>query len=172
MACDFSVERSNRTFFAGGASAPWIARGTLPVGSFLRAVSIDATLDDNPGGSWASDLNVLVDGLLQIGSDGGNPDWAKGQDSNVGATVIDTNTSGADFPATIDLNIAGLFLTNTWSDATWSGTVTSPMLAVRVTALSIAGESGGKDVRDLAQNLAQAPDTPVILRTAAARVVR
>jgi hypothetical protein len=45
-------------------------------------------------------------------------------------------------------------------------------LAVRVTALSIAGESGNKDVRDLAQNLAQAPDTPVILRTVAARVVR
>jgi hypothetical protein len=45
-------------------------------------------------------------------------------------------------------------------------------LAVRVTALSIAGESGGKDVKDLAQNLAQAKETPVILRKVAERVVR
>jgi len=38
--------------------------------------------------------------------------------------VIDTKTAGADFPATIDLNTAGVFLKNMWSDATWSGTVT------------------------------------------------
>jgi len=45
-------------------------------------------------------------------------------------------------------------------------------LAVRVTALSIAGESGGKDVKELAQGLAQAKETPVILRKVAERVVR
>ena len=45
-------------------------------------------------------------------------------------------------------------------------------LAERVTALSIAGESGGKDVRELAQNLAQAKETPVILRKVAERVAR
>ncbi len=112
------------TFFAGGELTSWIAQGTLPVGSILREVSIDATLDDNPGGSWASNLNVLVDGVLQIGSDGGTIGWSNGGDSNVGATVIDTKTAGVDFPATIDLNTAGLFLTNTWSGATWSGTVT------------------------------------------------
>jgi hypothetical protein len=45
-------------------------------------------------------------------------------------------------------------------------------LAVRVTALFIAGESGGMDVKELAPNLAQAPGTPVILRPVAARMVR
>jgi len=44
-------------------------------------------------------------------------------------------------------------------------------LAVRVTALSIAGESGNKDVKDLAQNLAQAKETPVILQKVVERVV-
>ena len=34
------------TFFAACGFTPWIAPGTLPVGSFLRAVSIAATLDD------------------------------------------------------------------------------------------------------------------------------
>ncbi|MEI6604769.1 MAG: PA14 domain-containing protein [Verrucomicrobiota bacterium] len=112
------------TVLAGGAAVPWIAQGALPAGSILREVSIDATLEVNSGGSWASDLNVLVDGLLQIGSDGGSPDWANGQNEAVGSTVIDTKTAGVDFPATIDLHTAGVFLKNTWSDATWTGTVT------------------------------------------------
>ena len=116
-------ESGSGTFLAGGVALSWIEQGTLPPGSILREVSIDAKLDDNPGGSWASDLNVVVEGVLQIGSDGGSPDWANGQDGEVGATVIDTKSAGVDFPATIDLT-AGLFLLNTWSDATWSGTVT------------------------------------------------
>lgn len=45
-------------------------------------------------------------------------------------------------------------------------------LAVRVTALSIAGDGGGKEVKDLSANLARAPDTPVILRKVAERVGR
>lgn len=112
------------TAIAGGASVPWIAAGVLPPGSILRKVSIAARLDENPGGSWASDLNVVAGGLLQIGSDGGSPDWGNGQDGTVGATVVDTKTAGVDFPDTIDLNMTGLSLKNTWSDATWSGTVT------------------------------------------------
>jgi len=52
------------TVLAGGAAVPWLAQGALPAGSILREVSIDATLEVNSGGSWASDLNVLVDGLL------------------------------------------------------------------------------------------------------------
>ena len=112
------------TLIQGGVSLPWIAQGTRPVGSILRAVAINARLDDSPNGSWASDLNVLLEGALQIGSDGGDPDWANGQDSTAGATVIDTKTAGTDFPATIDLNVAGLFLKNTWGNATWSGSVT------------------------------------------------
>jgi hypothetical protein len=45
-------------------------------------------------------------------------------------------------------------------------------LAVRVTALSIAGDGPNKDVKQLAQNLAQTKETPVILRTVAERVLR
>jgi hypothetical protein len=44
-------------------------------------------------------------------------------------------------------------------------------LAVRVTALSIAGEGGGVEVKALATSLTQDPKTPVILRKVAERVV-
>jgi hypothetical protein len=43
-------------------------------------------------------------------------------------------------------------------------------LAVRVTALSIAGESGGADVQALANRLLEDPTTPLILRKVAERV--
>jgi len=145
----------NGTFFAGDSATPWIDQGDLPVGSFLRAVSINATLEDNPGGSWASDLNVLVDGILQIGSDGGSIDWGNGQDDNVGATVIDTKTSGVDFPATIDLNTANLFLRNTWGDATWSGTVTVTYDIPEVAAISSFG---------LPQNPATIQEYQIVMR--------
>ena len=112
------------TAIGGGASVAWIAAGVLPAGTILREVSIAARLDASDGGSWASDLNVVAGGLLQLGSDGGSPDWANGQDETVGATVTDTKTAGIDFPATIDLNATGLSLKNTWTDATWSGTLT------------------------------------------------
>jgi hypothetical protein len=112
------------TAIGGGGSVAWIAAGVLPPGSILRQVSIAARLEESPDGTWASDLNVVVDGLLQIGSDGGTPDWSNGQDSSVGALVNDTKFAGVDFPDTIDLNAAALSLKNTWGDATWSGTVT------------------------------------------------
>ncbi len=44
-------------------------------------------------------------------------------------------------------------------------------LAVRVTALSIAGEGGGKEVKELAANLVRNDATPVILKKVALRVV-
>ena len=104
-------------------TADWIAAGTLPVGSFLRAVSIDDRLDDDLGsGSWASDLNVAVEGLLQIGSDGGNPDWANGQ-NGPGTTCVDTKTAGVDFPANIDLNAAKLYLLCAYGEGMYSGTL-------------------------------------------------
>jgi hypothetical protein len=43
-------------------------------------------------------------------------------------------------------------------------------LAVRVTALSIAGDGGGKEVKELAADLARNDGTPVILKKVAARV--
>lgn len=45
-------------------------------------------------------------------------------------------------------------------------------LAVRVTALSIAGEGGSAEVKTLAENLLQKPETPVILRKVAEAVAR
>jgi hypothetical protein len=44
-------------------------------------------------------------------------------------------------------------------------------LAVRVTALSIAGDGGGREVTELAENLAKNPETPVILKKVAERIV-
>ena len=43
-------------------------------------------------------------------------------------------------------------------------------LAVQVTALSIAGDGGGAEVKKLAEALLQNPATPVILRKVAERV--
>lgn len=45
-------------------------------------------------------------------------------------------------------------------------------LAVRVTALSIAGDGGGPEVKRLAGELAANPESSVILRKVAERVVR
>jgi len=45
-------------------------------------------------------------------------------------------------------------------------------LAVRVTALSIAGDGGGKEVKNLAADLVRNAATPVILKKVAERVVR
>jgi hypothetical protein len=45
-------------------------------------------------------------------------------------------------------------------------------LAVRVTALSIAGDGGGTELKRLAGELAGNPETPVILRKVAERVVK
>ena len=44
-------------------------------------------------------------------------------------------------------------------------------LAVKVTALAIAGESGGKEAKELAAGLAKNPETPVILRKVAEYVL-
>ena len=45
-------------------------------------------------------------------------------------------------------------------------------LAVRVTALSIAGDGGGSEVKELAADLARNPETPVILKKVAEVVLR
>jgi hypothetical protein len=45
-------------------------------------------------------------------------------------------------------------------------------LAVKVTALSIAGEGGGTEVQRMAEELAGNPETPVILRKAAEHVMK
>jgi len=132
------------TSIGNGAVLPtaWIAAGTLPAGSILKSVSINARLDTFGGGdTWASDLAVYVDpgtppppsgsALLQVGGYDaiGGPvtkrDWSNGGSGEIGTTCIDTKTAPADFPDTIDLSTAGLYLANGgWTTGSWSGTVT------------------------------------------------
>ncbi|MCX6876730.1 MAG: hypothetical protein NTW21_23410 [Verrucomicrobia bacterium] len=122
------------TTITGGGSLEWIAQGDLPPGSILRSVSIDARLDAMAPGSdsWAADLNVYVDGLLRIGTNGNNwpaaiaaMDWNGSGIGGVGTAVIcERSVAGGDFPDTVDLNSATLSLVNAYDTATWSGTVT------------------------------------------------
>lgn len=138
------------TFFAGGAFQSWLAKGTLPSGSILRAVTVNATLDSTNAGNWANDLMIMIDptpltpggdSLLAIGNgDSMGPSlnlaWASGF-NGAGTALSDTKSAPSNFPATIDLHAAEVFLGNTYggplTGGTWSGTLTvaydSPDLA-------------------------------------------
>ncbi|MEI6604978.1 MAG: Ig-like domain repeat protein [Verrucomicrobiota bacterium] len=105
--------------------ADWIAAGALPTGSILKAVSINARLDDSgPNGAYASDLHVTFDGGMTIGADGGSPDWANGYGGDVGTTVIDTKYAGIDFASNIDLSTTKIYLDGWYGPGVWSGTIT------------------------------------------------
>ena len=119
----------------------WIPKGTLPSGSILRSVSIDATLiADLSGDCYASDLSVYLDPTpaypgndgvlcLQCSSDynfGGAAQivyWNTG-DGGVGYTVNETRYAGADWTGNIDLNTVAVMLGSGWGDGTWTGSVT------------------------------------------------
>ena len=138
---------------------PWIKLGTLPAGSMLRSVSVNAKLEnagtDDTTDDWASDICVYIDpwpedpgtaALLQVGGyetidtvslaltyeNGG---WANG-DAGPPATVIDTKTA-ADWSilGDIDLNTVQLSVGNDYSQAAWSGTLT---VEYDITALGVA----------------------------------
>ena len=142
---DFGPQDGGTTLEVGIENfLPWIVKGALPAGSILTSVSIDMRLDSQPDGSdsWTSDLFIYFDGtpsapgtnaLLQIGADytgaigtvaqlvgwdGG--DGGPGGDQN---TVIDTKTAGDDWSGDIDLHDVQLSIGNSWSPASWSGTV-------------------------------------------------
>lgn len=124
---------------AGKAFIPWIAKGTLPPGSTLRSVSINATLQGVESTAWVSDLCVYVDptpetpggdGVLQVGGSvtqgdvSTYVDWSGGDNKTIGSQLVDQKSTPAHFPANIDLNTAGLFLSNADdADAHWSGSV-------------------------------------------------
>lgn len=132
------------TFFEGnneGAYTP-VSLGTLPTGSILRAVDINAKLESTDNDNWAAELVVLFDtapgtpsghGLLELGAyyiDLGSAEhsiWANGYDGP-GTSVIDSKIVGVDFTPDIDLGTAGLFLVNGYGGpvvgGTWSGTIT------------------------------------------------
>jgi len=139
------------TFVAGGSFQSWIAKGSLPIGSILRSVAVDARLESTNNGNWAEDLTVMIDptplapggdSILSIGNGdrtGPNPalTWANGY-GGPGTSVTDTKSAPADFPATLDLHNAEVFIGNTWggptTGGTWSGIVSisydSPDLAL------------------------------------------
>jgi hypothetical protein len=131
----------NSTTFDGGEFKTWIAMGELPPGSVLRSVSVNATLDRCDRDDWAYDLMVYVDptpdtpggdGLLQVGGydeyGAINRLWWANGDNGPGTAVIDQKTVPADFPDSIDLGEAALFVGNGYNGtgfyATWTGTVT------------------------------------------------
>jgi hypothetical protein len=128
------------TIAGAGASTlfVWVAKGSLPAGSILRSVTVTAVkLEDNPSGSWASDLGVFVDptpetpggpgGLLKISDDnnfGGavsEMNWANAGQNDGPFTVTIPETS---WTGPIDLHDAAVMIGSAWGTATWSGTVT------------------------------------------------
>ena len=137
-----------------GGLLPWIAKGSLPAGSILRWVSVDAKLENVTDplvtDQVASDLNVYLDpspldpgtaARLQVGGSGamGTVDlaltdadstgWANGQVAWVsgqpGPTVIDAkNDATWASLGAIDLHDVQVSVGNAWSEASWSGTLT------------------------------------------------
>ena len=63
-------------------------------------------------------------------------------------------------------------LADVWQRALALAADPNTTLAVRVTALSIAGDGGGREVKELAESLAKNSETPVILKKVAERVGR
>jgi autotransporter-associated beta strand protein len=128
---------------------PWIAKGSLPPGSILRSISVDAKIEDvgtdGTTDDWASQLSVYLDpspdapgtaALLQVGgygklgtvsialTDTSSNGWSNGQ-AGPPATVIDTISEAAWAPlGEIDLNTVSVSLGNDYSQASWSGSVT------------------------------------------------
>ncbi|MCX5653657.1 MAG: autotransporter-associated beta strand repeat-containing protein [Planctomycetota bacterium] len=130
---------SNTTITAGVENMlPWIVKGTLPSGSMLKSVSVDARLDACNIDNWASDLAAYFDptpeapgtaALLEVGGYGTmgtvvtKLDWANGG-GGPGTTVNDTKTAGTDFPDTIDLSAVQLSVANGYGGwGTWSGSI-------------------------------------------------
>jgi hypothetical protein len=132
--------------FVGYNPKPWIPKGDLPLGSILRSVSVNATIEASDGDGWASDLAIFVDptpeafggdGLLQIGGydNLGTPlkvDWRNGA-CGPGCSVTDEKVAGVDFPpdpgcygcGEVDLGTATLFVANSYGiTTTWTGTIT------------------------------------------------
>ena len=127
------------TFFAIDTYIPWIAQGTLPTGSILRSVAINATLEWTDNLNLAADLMVLVSPdnnniLLTIGTSygsfGGAQEsyWANGYSGPV-SSVIDTKTAGVDWMTNVDLSTNDLVLLDAidgdppGTGSYWSGTV-------------------------------------------------
>jgi hypothetical protein len=117
------------TFFA------LIPQGSLPAGSILQTVAVNATLDASVDDTYADDLCIYVDplpltaaGLLQVGgfSNLGAANrlfWANGGSPAAGTVVNDSKNVSA---LNIDLGGAQVWLGNGYgaigTSGTWTGT--------------------------------------------------
>ena len=148
---------------------PWIAKGTLPPGSMLRSVSVNARLDAASSDSWASDISAFFDptpenpgtaALLQVGGYGpigavalalnyGNGNgWANGHEGP-GTTVTDTKTDAAwnSIIGSVDLSTNQLSVGNGYAGwATWSGTITVTYDAAALPSIVTFGLPGNPAV--------------------------
>ena len=127
----------NGTYFASNALVPEISQGVLPVGSILRSVTLNYTLEG--GEPYLGDLAPLFadsngdNGVLLIAgdpNDTGFPkdatttvSWNSGGDYSVGATASATLTAADGIPP-IDLNSYTVWLQIQGYDGTLSGSVT------------------------------------------------
>ena len=133
------------------ALIPWVTKGSLLSGAFLKSVAVKATLDAKvTGDTRASDLCVYLNstpdgaasGPLQIGGRDviGTVDdhlsWVASANNTVGAMLIDKKTAPKDFPDGIDLSSVTLMLGSGGGKATWSGTVTIEYVAPPATFLT------------------------------------
>lgn len=127
---NFDLQGVTLTGFTFSVAIP---QGSLPAGSILQTVAVNATLDASVAETYADDLCVYVDplplgtgGLLQIGgfSNTGAATrlfWANGGSDVPGTTVIDSKNVSA---LNIDLNGAQVWIGNGYSAAGTSGTWT------------------------------------------------
>lgn len=146
---NLGTQASPTTIQAGvGGLLPWIPKGTLPAGSILKSVSVNAIIEgvgsDAATDDWASDICAYIDpfpeapgaaATLQVGgygtignvnlalTDTGGGGWANGQ-GGPPTRVNDTKTA-ADWSAVgdIDLSTVQLSVGNDYSEASWSGTI-------------------------------------------------
>jgi hypothetical protein len=122
---------------------------SLPAGSILRSIAVDAALEATDNANYASDLSLLLDptpgtpggdfsveitnGILPLGGAALDLNWPASADAGPVTPLVDTKTD-ADWAAAgpIDLSTTGLFLGNAFRNGgwtspqggTWSGTIT------------------------------------------------
>ena len=137
----------NGTFYAPQDYISLLSAGSVPVGSILQSVSINATLWSTNNDNWAAEFSIFIDPTpltpgvganLYLGTDytprGGAAQstfWSNGYDGPV-STVNDTKTFGISegWNESIDLSSNALFVANGYGDAGstnggfWSGTIT------------------------------------------------
>jgi hypothetical protein len=116
---------------------------SLPIGSILRSIAVNVTLQATDNDNYANELSLLFGpsqgtytlGLVPAGTNvnfapAETLNWAPGLGADGVGTSLVTTSTDADWLATIDLGAVGLFLGNAFTSGTpgaggtWSGTIT------------------------------------------------